>query len=350
MKLGDVSVAFVELMRLAMSRLGHDATPMLQQFQLDDLKLASPDARISIPRFMRLGHACIEVSDKPSLGLEMGRQTKAPHLGLAGLLAMSAPNVRISCQALATYELLSSFNARGRSQFKLEQGCGVASFYSVSPYNAYNLFVVDSVLCGWYHFLQWVTGRTDLVKRIEFEFSAPSYVDEYQGYFQCPVHFEATRNAVVLHEWALEIPSLHACASTYEALRRSAERELEHVRLGLSYRETVARAIGPLLDGNTPTLEQVAHRLNTAPWTLRRRLSAEGHSFQEVLNTTRRDLAVSYVRDTTLTLGEIAFLLGFGSATAFQRAFKRWTGEAPGRFREEKRRSYISTASSTSSS
>ena len=49
MKLGDVSVAFVELMRLAMSRLGHDATPMLQQFQLDNLKLASPDARISIP-------------------------------------------------------------------------------------------------------------------------------------------------------------------------------------------------------------------------------------------------------------------------------------------------------------
>ena len=80
MKLGDVSVAFVELMRLAMSRLGHDATPMLQQFQLDDLKLASPDARISIPRFMRLGHACIEVSDKPWLGLEMGRQTNWRHM------------------------------------------------------------------------------------------------------------------------------------------------------------------------------------------------------------------------------------------------------------------------------
>jgi AraC-like DNA-binding protein len=71
-----------------------------------------------------------------------------------------------------------------------------------------------------------------------------------------------------------------------------------------------------------------------ASWTLRRRLQGEGVTFQQVLNETRQSLAESYVRETSLTLGEIAYVLGFGSAAAFQRAFKRWTGEAPGRFRE----------------
>lgn len=49
----------------------------------------------------------------------------------------------------------------------------------------------------------------------------------------------------------------------------------------------------------------------------------------------RRDLAISYIRDTELALGEVAYLLGFSSPEALQRAFKRWTGSAPGSYRKE---------------
>ena len=337
MKLGDISVGMVELMGRAVSALGHDPQPLFGQYQLDDLKLRSPDARISIPRFMRLGHACIERFAIPWLGLEMGRQRSPGIHGLAGLVAQTAPDIRSACKAVTEFELLSSFNARGQSQFAIEQGEGVAHFYSISPYNAYNLFVVDSVLGGWVQMLRWLSGRDDLVKRLEFEFKAPHYLEHYDHYFSCELRFAAERNAVVLHDWALDLPSRHRCASTHQGLKQLAERELERVRLGLSFREVIERAIGPLLKGQTPTLDMIAHRLNMAPWTVRRRLNAEGISFQQVMNDTRRDLAVSYVRDTTLTLGEIAYLLGFGSTAAFQRAFKRWTGQAPGRFREEAR-------------
>ncbi|MEW6982477.1 helix-turn-helix domain-containing protein [Colwelliaceae bacterium 6471] len=57
-------------------------------------------------------------------------------------------------------------------------------------------------------------------------------------------------------------------------------------------------------------------------------------SFRQSLNRTRLELAISYVCDTTLSLGEISYLLGFSSSSAFQRAFKRWTGAAPGQYRE----------------
>jgi AraC-like DNA-binding protein len=337
MKLGDISVGIVELMGRAVESLGSDPQPLFDQYQLDALKLKSPDARISIPRFMRLGHSCIEAYGIPWLGLEMGRLTTSGNHGLAGLVAQTAPDVKTACRAIADFELLSSFNARGRSRFLVEQGEGVAHFYSISPYNGYNLFVVDSVLGGWVRMLEWISGRNDVVKRLEFEFKPPHYLEHYDHYFNCELKFSAERNAVVIHDWALELPSLHRCASTYHGLKQLAERELERVRLGLSFREVIERAIGPLLKGQTPTLDMVAHRLNMAPWTVRRRLNAEGISFQQVMNDTRRDLAVSYVRDTSLTLGEIAYLLGFGSTAAFQRAFKRWTGQAPGRFREEAR-------------
>ena len=80
-------------------------------------------------------------------------------------------------------------------------------------------------------------------------------------------------------------------------------------------------------------MADIAKQLRMPIWTLRRRLAEEGSSFANILNDTRRDLASSYVRDTELSFGEIAYLLGFTSAEAFQRAFKRWLGQTPGALR-----------------
>jgi AraC-like DNA-binding protein len=74
------------------------------------------------------------------------------------------------------------------------------------------------------------------------------------------------------------------------------------------------------------------------PWTLRRKLADEGTQFRSILNETRRDLAITYIRDTELSFGEIAYLLGFASAEAFQRAFKRWCASTPGEFRRSSQR------------
>lgn len=350
MKLGDLSITYVELLARALESLGHNPASLLEQFRIAAATLASPDTRISIPRFMRMGHTAIAQSSAPWLGLQMGRLSQPSHLGVAGLVASTAPDLRQALEAVATYELLSSYNSRGASSFAMRKGQGVLTFYSISPYNDYNLFVVDSVLGGWYRLPELLTGQSDLVKAVHIEFDEPEYAAKYQEYFRCPVIFGAESNSIVLHSDALSLPVIQRCASVHEGLCRQADRELERVRLGLSVRESVARAIGPLLNGQTPELETIASRLNVAPWTLRRRLQSEGVTFQQVLNETRQGLAESYVRDTSLTLGEIAYVLGFGSAAAFQRAFKRWTGEAPGRYRELKRQSYISTASSQSSS
>ena len=337
MKLGDLSITYVELLARAMDSLGTPPAPLLEQFRIEASTLSTPDTRISIPRFMRLGHTAIQQTGAPWLGLQMGRISQPSHLGVAGLLAMTAPTLREALQAVADYELLSSYNSRGASAFSVNQGQGRLTFYSISPYNEYNLFVVDSVLGGWFRLPEALTGKQGLVQSVQIEFDEPSYAARYQEHFRCPVHFGAESNSIILSREALDLPVLQRCASVYEGLKRQADRELERVRLGLSVRESVARSIGPLLNGQTPELEVVARRLNMAPWTLRRRLQAEGVTFQQVLNETRQALAESYVRDTALTLGEIAYVLGFGSAAAFQRAFKRWTGEAPGRYRELRR-------------
>lgn len=336
MRLGDISVAYVELLCKALEANGYTAENLLAEYGLDSARIQAPYARISIPRFMRLGHRAIELSNTPWLGLEMGRLSHAPVMGLAGLLAQSAADIRTACKMLAKYELLSTFNSRGRSRFVLSKDSARLQFYSISPYNAYNYFVVDSVLAGWWQLVKTLSGNKINLVAVEFEFSAPTYIDKYRQYFPVEVKFSQPRNALVFAREQLALPVVSASASTHASLLALAEKELAKVKLGLTVREQTERAISPLLNGHTPSLEEVAQQLNSTPWRLRRQLSAEGYSFQQVLNETRRDLAISYVKDTKLSLGEIAYLLGFGSAVAFQRAFKRWTAEAPGRYREQK--------------
>lgn len=332
MKLGDISVSYVEILRKTMHSLGSNPNQILQQFGINEITLASPDARISIPRFMRLGFACIQCSQKPWLGLEMGVQTSAANLGIAGLMALSSKNLKMACKSICEYELLSSSNARGQSAFYMSEGFGIAQFYSISPYNSFNLFVVDSVLSGWYNLVRWVTGKEDCIEAMCFEFDEPEYSFRYREYFNCEVRFSQPYNAVIIKPHALDYTVIYSCSSTYQFLKRQADADLAKVRMGLNFNEKVAQVITPLLNGSTPTLDHVSEQLNMAPWTVRRKLAAEGTTFQKVLNNTREGLAISYVKDTSFTLGEIAYLLGFGSPTAFQRAFKRWTGIAPGSY------------------
>lgn len=360
MKLGDVSVSHVDIMIKAMIKLDYNIDDILQKFSLNTTSLASPDARVSIPKFMRLGHACIKKSQIPWFGLIMGQVTSLTNLGVAGLLAFSSQNIKHACQQLSKYEALTAFNARGKSSFQIQRGSdpqlhthkgkGILEFYSISPYNDYNYFVVDSVMSGWYQILQHLSGREGAVEKVCFEFSAPAYEQKYKDYFNCDVLFAQPNNYMVIKKEALTWPCVNHCISTFELLKRQADADLEKVYLGYSFHEKVSHVISPLLNGTTPTLEQVAKQLNMAPWTVRRKLVEEGGSFQQTLNNTRRDLSVSYVCDTQLTLGEIAYLLGFGSPAAFQRAFKRWTGEAPGRFRESARHKPTRPTSKTSSS
>ncbi|NRD74566.1 AraC family transcriptional regulator [Shewanella sp. VB17] len=365
MKLGDISVSYIEIVIKAMRILGEDVEDLLAKYGIDNAALASPDARVTIPKFMRLGHDCIEKTQTPWLGLIMGEVTTVTDLGVAGLLAFSAKNLKQACEQICTYERLNKYNSRGQSHFYVnhcfgmqmgqshmlcrdygvEEGQGFLRFYSINPYNEYNYFVVDSILSGWHQVINVLCGRDDAVEKVCFEFPAPSYGDKYSHYFNCEVLFNQPNNYLIIKAEALDWPCLSHSAPTFELLRRGAETELEKVRLGLSFHEKVSRVIGPLLDGSTPTLEQISLQLNMAPWTVRRKLVDEGGSFQQTLNDTRRTLSISYVRDTALSLGEIAYLLGFGSPTAFQRAFKRWTGEAPGRFRHRGTQGVESTRS-----
>ena len=339
-RLGDLSVGFVHSLADAIRSHGHNPVPLLEQYGLDHARLAQARARLSIPRYMRLGHAAIQLTGVPGLGLCMGQLSRLSQAGLAGMTAAQAPTVREAARTLIRFETLYGSNYRGQSSFHEDSAGAWLRFYSISPYNDYNRFVVDSILAGWLHQLSTLAGTKVWAERVEIEFDAPAYAAEYGVLSEHPVSFAAGINQLRLSQHSLGLRNPDHVPSTWRHLLELCERELEQLTRTRSLRERITQLLGPLLNGGRePDLEEVAARLKLPTWTLRRKLAEEGTRFRAILNDTRRDLAMTYIRDTELAFGEIAYLLGFASAEAFQRAFKRWNGQTPGEFRRSQRRS-----------
>ena len=95
--------------------------------------------------------------------------------------------------------------------------------------------------------------------------------------------------------------------------------------------------VGLIRSGRTQ-LGDLAQALQMSPRSLQRRLAEHGHSFQTLLNQTRQQLAEAYLRDDSVELAEVALLLGYSEQSAFTRAFRQWTGQAPLQWRRQQAR------------
>jgi len=95
----------------------------------------------------------------------------------------------------------------------------------------------------------------------------------------------------------------------------------------------VRRTVAAALARGDARVATIARRLNTTSRSLQRHLQAEGLSFQGLLDDARREAAQRHLQESSLTIAEIAYLLGYSEPSAFHRAFRRWTGQTPKRVR-----------------
>lgn len=325
--LGELSVLYASVLARALAAEGQNPEPLLERFGLGRQALDNPDARISIPRFMRLGEAAIGLTGNPALGLTMGQLSRPVDAGLAGLAAQSAATAGEALNTLIRFATLTSHNSRG-TPWVSDQGLS-AHFYSIRPYNIFNFFVVDSVLAAWTQLLRLVSGQHQVLEWVRIEYPSQGLEAEFEAWFGCPVRFGASGNALQLRPEVRDAPCLQAQPGMFHQLARQCERQLLKTRSRWTMGDRVKERMAPLLQGDTPDLGTIAGQLGMAPWTLQRQLKEEGTGFRELLDETRQQLAREYIRETRTSISEIAWLLGFANPSAFHKAWKRWFNTSP---------------------
>lgn len=159
---------------------------------------------------------------------------------------------------------------------------------------------------------------------------------EIDGYFGAALTRGEEHSLTVSVEDATR-PFLTANDEMWAMFEPSLKQRLSDLDATASTRERVRAALIELIPAGRTALADAAQRLGASTRTVQRRLGDEGTSFQAVLDDTRKELALHYLRRTSIASGEIAFLLGFADPSSFFRAFQGWTGETPERARQSLR-------------
>ncbi|WP_042837402.1 helix-turn-helix domain-containing protein, partial [Xanthomonas citri] len=155
-----------------------------------------------------------------------------------------------------------------------------------------------------------------------------AYARRYERFFGVPVrHGEAP--AITFGAADALRPFLTVNEGMWRVFEPDLRRRLSELDAAATTVERVRAVLLELLPSNMATIEKAAERLGLSKRTLQRRLEDEGANFRALVNATRESLARHYLGSTTMTGGEIAFLLGFEDPNSFYRAFLEWTGQTP---------------------
>ncbi|MEM9460098.1 MAG: AraC family transcriptional regulator [Myxococcota bacterium] len=265
------------------------------------------------------------------LPLRVGASMRLDEYGAMGLAWKSAANLRASWDraerfakvltSVATYEvrevelgawLILHREGPRRLGLRLSNEASIASLAAIS---------------------QQVTDASLRVLKVSLEHDAPSRTHLHERHFGCPVRFGAEHDALLVAWETLRFPNRLSDPGMSRFFEAHLAKELEQFDDDHSLEHRVRIEISTALADGIPPISATARRLGISGRTLQRRLARSGHTYQQLIDEARRQLAEKLLRQTEYSLQEIAFLTGFSEQSAFTRAFKRWAGQTPRSFR-----------------
>jgi AraC-like DNA-binding protein len=291
--------------------------------------LDDPDARIPCTVWVPMLCRALEERPMKNAGMRLATATPIGAFPLIDYLIVTSRNVGEGLERLARYLRI----AEAPSIPSLQEGedpIRVLFEGRDTPMSA-EFSVTLNVL----HFRE---ETQDRFRAAYASFShTPDDVAEMEHVLDCPVHTGASWNGWALSRETWQLPLRRRDPVLGGLLQRQADEAIGRLPPMDGVALDVRRALASRVGGGDTRIQAVARTLATSARSLQRRLAAAGCSFQQLLDLARKDAAERYLSESPLSIGEVAYLLGYSEPGAFNRAFRRWHHETPQAFRKRRR-------------
>jgi len=315
----------------AIEAAGANPEQVVRAVGLPPAALSKPDGFIPCAQFARLLDEAARASGDDCFGLHFGERFNPKDVGPLAYVMMNSPTIEAGFQNAGRY--LSVHNQAAKVSFGVEGRFAYARHLLVDPaieaprqHNEYSLAVALNMV-------RLMAGSSWSPLEAHFAHPDPGQHSEQTRIFGAPVAFGRAANAFVIEREFLDRQVPAADPRLYPILRRYLDEVLTEVPSEDDLLGSVRRAVAESMRHGDPSLTKVGKRIAMGPRTLQRRLKDQGVEFKALVDDTRRLFALTYLRDPGHTLAEIAYLLGYSEVSAFNRAFRRWTGSTPSDYR-----------------
>jgi AraC-like DNA-binding protein len=310
--------------------LGLDPYHMLRRAGIPIAALDHADHLAPADRVQALLADCAKAADCEEFGLLAGASYRLAMLGPLGLLLREQATVRDAVAALQRYIRYQDENLEVRAE---RRGGGLMlSPQLLSPRTRASRLMVEMSLASLAQVFRGLIGGDWRPAHVAFALPAPRDPGAYAAVLG-PVAFGAPVTGFLLTAEDLATPLPEADP----AMAREVARFIEASALpqGASMAETVRALVARLLPGGECTVDRVAEHLAMDRRTVHRRLAAEGQSFTQILEQTRREVATWQLRHGRQPLSEVTALVGFSSLSTFSRWFRQAYGVQPSEYRRQ---------------
>jgi AraC-like DNA-binding protein len=306
-----------------------DPSAVLLQADLDIGQLSVPGARYPSQSMQALWRAAVEATRDPCFGLHAGRRIRASFHAL-GFSWISSQSLLGSLRRLCRYHDVITTMPKTLDIHKVDDSYEMSIVYP-DPQYAPEIASIDALIMAIIQLCRISTDDKFAPESVAFKRTNRHPLSTYEKAFGCPVTTDAENITIRFNRESLEkpLPGLNLeLAKANDSVVEKYLASLDSQKVATEVRELL---ISLLPSGHT-NQSRIAGHMHRSLSTLQRQLSQEGTSYQEIRDETRRQLATAYVRESKLSLGQIAYRLGFSDQSNFSRAFRRWTGVPPKEF------------------
>jgi len=329
-RLGALPTAIGTITRLACARVqaaGIELEPLLRKAELTKQQIEDLGTRLNVQQQIRFLNLAANALQDEFLGFHLAQPPDLRELGLLYYVPASSETIGEALRRGARYssmanESLSLEYLEGQEIRIVFSYVGVARHLDRHQIEFYLTALIR--LCRKLTGCRLVPSRVRLIHRCARNFS------EFAAFFGSDIEFGATVDEVAFAAPVSHMPIVSADPYLNKLLIANCEEALSgrSTKRG-PFRSVVENAIAPLLPHGNARASKIARQFGLSRRTFARRLMAEGLTFSEVLNSLRCDLAAHHLADQSLSISQIAWLLGYQEVGAFTNAFKRWTGKTP---------------------
>jgi AraC-like DNA-binding protein len=311
---------------------GLDPRPLFVQAGLNPEQLHDPNARYPVGGMTRLWNLAVQATGDECFGLLAAGFWHPTTFHALGYAWLASDTLKHAFERMVRYVHLVS-NAGNVSMQADAQGYWVtlaARVPDIRPAPA----ALDATFAAVVRMCRTSYGEDFAPRRVQLAHGRPACAEQFESYFRCAVEFDASPSALLLDARQLDAELPTANAELAHASDKIISQYLAHLDRTHIAPQVKAKLLDLLSSGKLNEA-QMAVALNQSERSLQRKLRAEGTSFSQLLEETRRELAQRYIENSRLSITETAYLLGFAEPANFTRAFRRWTGQTPSDYRQQ---------------
>ncbi len=310
--------------------LGADPAEIFAEAGFDLPQFEDPDYRISYVARSHLIAHCAARTGCEHLGLLLGQQISLQSLGLVGLLVKYSPDVGTALRNLVQFQHL---HVRGAvTKLEMDDDSAMLRYEIYEPATEATAQVADGAVASMFNILRALCGPDWKATEIRLAHRKPDDVRPFRSFFRTSLVFDAEQNAVVFAADWLN----HRLPETDPELHRLLLKEIDAIeaRHEDDFPGQVRSVLRIALVTGQARSDQIAAMFSIHPRTLSRHLNDYGTSFQALLDEGRFEIARQMLEDSRMEVSQIAMTLDYADASAFTRAFRRWSGTTPAQWRQ----------------